>query len=436
MCLRLYAFLTGLMWTFSASAADGLPIFRITPGDVASLPSERLSFPPPEHPAIGYDTRPTRDVVALLNKKIADGTTRLNFDSNSGYLRALLDALDISVDSQILVFSKTSLQRNYINPKNPRAIYFNDTVAVSFIPGAPLIEVAVQDPAQGMIFYDLPQTPAAAAPLIRNPDCVGCHLTRAGMGVPSTLNRSVAVRDDGAPLPYLGNYVTDHRSTFTTRWGGRYVTGLKDAAHMGNTQVAGDSISTPEQISPALPSVRALFDVAGYPADTSDVAAHLVFDHQMHMMDVMTRVGWDARVALFQEQPDSPLMQTLLKTDAQELVDYLLFIDEAPFVGAYVPSNAFAKNFANLGPRDSKGRSLRELDLKTRLMRFPCSYMIYSAAFDGLPAPAKDAVYARLWQILSGAEKGAKYAKLQSAERRAIIDILRDTKPDLPAYFR
>lgn len=156
----------------------------------------------------------------------------------------------------------------------------------------------------------------------------------------------------------------------------------------------------------------------------------------MHMKDLMTRVGWDARVALFQEQPNSPLVQTLLQADAQELVDYLLFIDEAPFVGAYVPSNAFAKSFASHGPRDSKGRSLRELDLKTRLMRFPCSYMIYSAAFDGLPAPAKEAVYARLWEILSGAEKSAKYTRLQAADRRAIIDILRDTKPGLPAYFR
>jgi len=437
MRLRLYAFLMGLAWSQVASAGDGLPIFRLSPADVGRLPSARSSFPPPEHPAISYATRPTSDVVAQLNKKIEDGTTRLAFESTSGYLLSLLEALGISIDSQILVFSKTSLQRGHITPKNPRAIYFNDTVAVTFIRSAPLIEVAVQDPVQGMIFYDLPQDRSDVAPLMRNPDCVACHLTRASMGMPGTLNRSVAVRDDGVSLPYLGNYVTTHSSLFAQRWGGSYITGLSQARHMGNQQIKADgNAAMTDQTAPALHSIGGLIDLAGYPSDKSDAAARLVFDHQMHMMDLITRVGWDTRVALFQEQPNSALMQNLLKTDARELVDYLLFIDEAPFTGTYTASNAFAKTFAAQGPRDRRGRSLRDLDLKTRLMRFPCSYMIYSAAFDRLPPPAKEAIYARMWEILSGAEQGAQYGRLRAVDRRAIIDILRDTKPDLPAYFK
>jgi hypothetical protein len=89
-----------------------------------------------------------------------------------------------------------------------------------------------------------------------------------------------------------------------------------------------------------------------------------------------------------------------------------------------------------VGPHDGKGRSLKQLDLERRLMRYPCSYMIYSEAFDALPAEARDAVYKRLWQILSGTEKGSKYAPLSLADREAVSEILRATKKNLPAYFQ
>jgi hypothetical protein len=69
-------------------------------------------------------------------------------------------------------------------------------------------------------------------------------------------------------------------------------------------------------------------------------------------------------------------------------------------------------------------------------MRYPCSYMIYTPAFDGLPAAAKAAVYRRLWQVLSGEAKDKKYASLSPADRQAIVEILRDTKKDLPEYFK
>jgi hypothetical protein len=91
--------------------------------------------------------------------------------------------------------------------------------------------------------------------------------------------------------------------------------------------------------------------------------------------------------------------------------------------------------FAARGPRDSRGRSLRDLDLRTRLMRYPCSYLIYSEPFDALPPAAKQAVYARVWAVLSGAVRDGRYDRLTAADRQAVVDILRETKPDLPAYF-
>jgi hypothetical protein len=155
----------------------------------------------------------------------------------------------------------------------------------------------------------------------------------------------------------------------------------------------------------------------------SDVAALMVFDHQMHMINLITRIGWDTRAGMGK-----------LQDSARELVDYMLFVEEAPFAGKL--ESRFASVFAKSGPRDSKGRSLRDLDLQKRLLRYPTSYMIYSEAFDALPAEAKDAIYKRIWQVLSGADKARKYSRLAAADRRAVIEILRETKKGIPDYFQ
>ena len=118
-----------------------------------------------------------------------------------------------------------------------------------------------------------------------------------------------------------------------------------------------------------------------------------------------------------------------------ELVDYLLFVDEEPLPAAIKGASGFAERFSGLGPADRRGRSLRQLDLNRRLMRYPCSYMVYSDAFAALPAGARQAVYARMWDILSGGDTSPKYARLAEAGRRAVMDILRETLHDLPAEF-
>jgi hypothetical protein len=89
-----------------------------------------------------------------------------------------------------------------------------------------------------------------------------------------------------------------------------------------------------------------------------------------------------------------------------------------------------------LGPFDRQGRSLRQLNLDGRLMQYPCSYMIYSDAFNALPESAIALVYERLWQVLSGQDKDPRFAKLSMSDRQTVVEILRDTKKDLPNYFR
>jgi hypothetical protein len=234
--------------------------------------------------------------------------------------------------------------------------------------------------------------------------------------------------------------MTDHRIPLARRLGGWYVTGSSGSAqHRGNETATLRGRATRE-----LASVDGLFDADGYRSMSSDIAALLVLSHQIHMTNLLTRVGWEARVAdpamhaPFVAAPgeESRLAQ-MMSGIATEVVDYLLFVDEAPLTDRVRGASGFAQRFAAVGPRDAKGRSLHELDLTRRLMRYPCSYLIYSDAFDALPPAAKDPIYRRMWEVLSGGERGARYqSALSLADRQAIVEILRDTKKDLPAYFQ
>jgi len=385
----------------------------------------------PGHPAIGYGGL-TTDRVAVLNAKLRRGEARLEFDARGGYLRSLLEALDIPVESQMAIFSGTSLQARLINSRNPRTIFFNDSVSVAWMAGG-LIEVASLDPRQGAVFYLLPQVAAATPQLFPDTRCLGCHYSTATLGIPGFLVRSIPSAIDGMILPWLGNYTTDHRSPIDERWGGWYVTGRGAGRHLGNAPITDRTIRDVE-VQPANLAVASLddrFDTRQYLSPLSDIVSLLVFDHQMRMMNLLIRLGWEARIVEHERRPDPA---TALGPVAAEVVDYLLFVDEAP-LQAVKGTSGFAERFSALGPRDSQGRSLRDLDLERRLMRYPCSYMIYSEAFDALPAAARNAVYQRMWTVLSGADPAAKYARLSTTDRRAVIEILKDTKRDLPAFF-
>jgi hypothetical protein len=259
------------------------------------------------------------------------------------------------------------------------------------------------------------------------------------------LVRSVFPGPSGERLRELGDYTTDDRSPFAERWGGWYVTGLIGSIpHMGNSVFtdAGKPRSLLTGQPLRLESLKAEFDTDAYLSPYSDIAALMVFEHEMHMINLFTRVGWEVRFSLYQDaKHQSPSRSKdatarLIRDTSRELVDYMLFVDEAPLASKIQGTSGFAEKFSMEGPSDSRGRSLRQFDLEHRLMRYPCSYMIYSEAFDGLPDETKEAIYERMWQILSGQEQREKYAKLALADRRAIGEILRETKKSLPDYFR
>jgi hypothetical protein len=394
-----------------------------------------------DDPAIRYATASLNNAVVEVNKKLQDRTIQLAFEGRSGFLRSALEALQIPVDSQLLVFSRASLQGRLINEQNPRALFFNDRVALGWVRGGNVIEVAAHDESAGVVFYTLEQrADAATGPpqFQRAFQCLGCHMAGDTLGVPGLLMFSTTRpdRSQGVELPRR----IDHSDPLDRRFGGWFVTGSSGSApHMGNDVAALDG-----RANRALMSVEGLFDAEGYRALSSDIVAHLVFTHQVGMTNLLTRAGWEARAAdpslhpPFTSSPEEEARVAVMMSGvASEIVDYLLFIDETKLTDQVRGGSGFAQRFSRLGPKDRKGRSLYDLDLNRRLMKHPCSYLIYSPAFDALPPAAKEPIYRRLWQVLSGEEQETRYrAALSLADRRAIVEILRETKKDLPAYFQ
>ena len=386
------------------------------------------------HPAIAYATRPTADPVVELNRRIDAGDARIAFDADTGYLRSVLDALHVPIASQMLVMSKTGVQGLHTGPENPRAIFFNDAVTVGYIRGAPLLELAVHDPQQGVVLYTVDQKPQARAQFDRPSSCLRCHVAYNTLHVPGMLLRSVFIAPDGLPLSQFGSYDADDRTPFAKRWGGWYVTGRHGALrHLGNAILAkGDAPDTIAFDRTANRTSIDSFDAHGYLSPLSDIAALMVFEHQSHMTNLITRIGWEARIAAYEHRLD--LASAPLADGVRELVDYLLFVDEQPLTAALEGTSGFADAFEAQGPFDGRRRSLRQLDLRRRLLRYPCSYMIYSPAFRALLPEVRRAIYERMWDVLSGRDAAPKYARLADADRRAVVEILRDTVADWPPH--
>jgi hypothetical protein len=390
-----------------------------------------------DHPAINYKSTEPTDSVARLSRRLQDGSVRLKSDGPSGYLRSVLDALDVPIESQIAVFVPDSVQARRINPGNPRTLFFSDNVVVGWVRGG-FIEIAAQDRRQGIAFYAMDQAlfGSGGARIARRDDCLSCHYSYSTAGVPGVVVRS------------SGQFAVDHRVGLEARWGGWYVTGTHGSIrHLGNTHIDQLFSGVPTATSGNWPSLDGKFDWTGYLTPHSDIVALMVFDHQMHLMNLLTRIGWEARVAAHERRPTNPQSAAdsagdrserpiSLAAAASEVVDYMLFVEEAPLADTVHGSSGFAAKFEARGPRDRTGRSLRQLDLTRRLFRYPCSYMIYSDVFTALPPAAKAAIYDRMWAVLSGQEKSARYARLSRQDRQDIIQILRDTKSDLPPSFQ
>jgi hypothetical protein len=355
---------------------------------------------PLDHPAIQYFQSPLDNAVTRLT------------NSGVGELPDLLERLGVSPDSQLLVFSKTSFQADKISPRNPRAIYFNDDVAVGWVRGSSSMEVAAFDPRQGVVFYTFH---AEKPGFTRQQVCLKCHQGPATLGVPGIFVGSVYPNSAGQPSATAA-IITDHRTPFGDRWGGWYVNAAR-----GEQPDRANAVAPDPAEPTALEKLTVKFNPAGYLTPLSDIVALMTFEHQTQMTNLITRLGWEARIG---GEPD-----------IEPMVAYMLFADEARLREPVAGAGAFTKTFPLRGPRDRRGRSLRDFDLNTRLFRYPLSYMIYSAAFEALPDAVRERVYRRLYEILSGQDRSAKFAALSPEDRRGILEILGETKTNLPKWW-
>ena len=399
---------------------------------------------------INYATAPADNAISRLQERLNSGKTKLKFEDDRGYAKSILAELNVPESSQVLVFSKTSMQRERISPKTPRALYFNDDLFVGFCLRGDVMEFSAADPHLGTVFYTLDQEPATPPRFTRQTEnCMICHSSSSNRGMPGHLVRSLYVDPQGFPILSEGSFRTDQTSPFRERWGGWYVTGTHgEMKHMGNRIVhkkyqIGDGNAAGQN----LVDLKPLFTTSFYLTPHSDIVALMVLEHQTGMHNLIARASLETRMALHSERElnkslDEPVSNRFdstkrrIKSAADDLVKHLLFANEFALTDKVAGTTTFARDFAARGPKDKKGRSLRDFDLQTRLFEHPCSYLIYSEAFQKMPADVKDIVLRKLHDVLTGKETGREFAHLSPEDRRAIREILVDTMPNLPGYWR
>ncbi|MFM9965315.1 MAG: hypothetical protein ACKV2Q_29365 [Planctomycetaceae bacterium] len=404
-----------------------------------------------EHEPINYLKAPLADPISKLQKRLNADEVHLTFDDKSGYLASVLKALNVSETSQMLVFSKTSFQRNRINPRTPRAIYFNDDVYIGWCVNGDVVEVTGVDPQLGAVFYSLDQEVSDRPKFTRHTDsCTLCHASSVTQGVPGHLVRSVFPDSSGNPILSTSTYRTTWQSPLKERWGGWYVSGTHGLQrHMGNMIVKNtrEPDAFDADAGANVTDLSKLINVEPYLTPHSDIVALLALEHQAPAHNALTLANYQAKLALRDEEilrkidkdpnlPRTEGIQRRLDHSADLVLKHFLFVDEATLTDRVQGTSDFAEQFAARGPRDKRGRSLRDFNLQTRIFQYPCSYLIYSAAFDGLPAELKDIVYRKLHDVLTGRDASPKFKHLSTEDRQAILDILLDTKRDLPASWR
>ena len=400
-----------------------------------------------EHAPIHYSKSIPKDPISKLQTKLDSGVTKLDYSEEHGYLPALLKALNVPIESQTLVFSKTSLQLRRISPETPRALYFNDSVYLGFCQAGDVLELSVADPVLGTVFYTLDQNQSSGIPQFerQTDNCLVCHSSSRTDGVPGHLIRSLMVESSGQPVLSAGSRNVNHTTPLEERWGGWYVTGLHGSqTHLGNLIVSRDAVPDPIENAQGMnqTSLEDRFRVDRYLTPHSDIVALMVLEHQVFVHNRITRAIFTTREALHYEAalnealknpPGTRLESTTrrIQNAGDRLVEALLVSGEAKFLAPISGTSGFAAQFSASGPRDSQGRSLRDLDMTARMFRFPCSYLIYSDSFRTLPREMQSYVWNRIRDVLAGNDTSGKFAHLSPEDRQAITEILQQTTEEM-----
>lgn len=415
-----------------------------------------------ELPPIRYSATESNDPVARLQRRLAAGEIVLQRDERHGYLPALLKELDVPPESQVLVFSKTSLQIHKISPANPRAIFFSDSVYLGYVPGSDIVELAANDPFLGPVFYTLEgngseldveeESPAVASPiggnvkLVRDRgNCLSCHATTRTENVPGYLVRSIFPDRSGRPRTGASSFATDYRSPWEQRWGGWYVTGTHGSMrHMGNAFATdrSDPQKIDREIGANLKELPTRVRPDLHLKPTSDLVALLVLEHQTRVHNLITRANYETRQAVAMDEAMSHALgrpaghrsestQRRIAASANALVDALLMVDEPKLECAISGTSNFEQLFQSRGPFASTGASLRQLDLNERLFKYPLSFLIYTPEFRALPEEVMQPIRTRLIAELSdGVAVGERRGWIPPAQRHELRQIVSETIPN------
>ena len=390
---------------------------------------------------------PGIDPVRHLQQRLESGELVLRYDSLRGYLPSLLEALDIPASSQTLVFSRTSFQTDRIAPWAPRALYFNDDVYVGWVQEGPIMEITSMSPQDGARFYSVLQQREGPPRFKREGEtCLLCHDSRITEGVPGLIMRSTLTDRLGYPVTEFHTGSTRDQTPFETRWGGWYVTGNHGGVtHAGNlrSEELFEDIFAPERHIAELDrragankaELDEYFDVSPYLTPHSDIVALMVLGHQVRIHNLMELVRARGATALGSTPPRSgarfrPITDPASGSSLDRLLRAILFADEVALEAPVRGTSDFTEEFAALEPADASGRSLREFDLRTRLFRYPVSYLIYTPSFDALPGFARDYVYDGILEALTLDLLPEEFGHLASSDRSAILTILLETKPE------
>lgn len=371
---------------------------------------------------IRYSDTMATDPLAKLAKKLEDGGLKGEVGHGLKVLEFVLSELKVPKESQVLVFSKTSLQNSRISPQNPRCLFFSENAYVGYVPGG-AVEVIVHDAVLGPVFYLVEPDSDGKLNIERDTNrCLSCHATSRTENVPGMLVRSVYAEDNGHPILQLGTHDTAHESPLADRWGGWFVTGRSSLPHLGNRVFKEDSDLTPSRIP--IKSVSGLVDVQNYLRPTSDIVALLVLEHQVKMHNLINAAAMNYRRSVYfmkilnpEADPAQGSAGEIADSGAKDIVNYLFFKDESDLGDGVEGDPSFQQQFVNRFPKTKDGDSLAEFRLYGRIFKNRCSYMVYSEAFKGMPPVLKQKVIARMKLVLTGEVEGFEYLKKSERDR-------------------
>jgi hypothetical protein len=376
-----------------------------------------------------------RDRFAMIKERIQQGEVKIDTSNDKAFLKSMLDALSIPASSQIMVFSASSLQSEIINPGNPRALYFNEDTYIGWVPGG-LIEIIAADPEMGPMFYVYDRLrPGGAVPSVqRSTKCMNCHAGNATRRLPGLIAESLLVSRAGSSLETFRRDVQGHQIPLESRFGGWHLTGQHNISdHRAN--VMGIPNAGKNTIVPVEPGQYS--DLSLHLLPTSDILPNLIHEHQIGFENRLVYAIYTLRQL---KHENKGLMGAAAKAEieerAEEMARYITFAEEAKFPAKGITGDpAYAEDFLRDRKVTKAGISLKDLDMKTRMFKHRCSYMLYTDTWKEAPKELKDRVYYHMALYLRD-QPDAQHAHIPAAERMAIRSILKETMNDLPSWWR